>query len=104
MTVLIAALIAKMLESLLYLGCWFKIQADKQDDLLMHGKPQPVRLPVIDNWLQTKSRGANKIQRKVAQAQVKSIRWMVNTRAFEHAMQAAVINASQRALKGKRRY
>jgi hypothetical protein len=70
----------------------------KRKEILTYGRRMPRSIPVLDDQIKKKIGPTSKLQRLSAQFTIKGVRNIVNTRAFEHAVQAAI---NKRSIKSK---
>ena len=63
---------------------WRKLKGDAQKQILIHGKPQPQKIPFVDAKLRDLAGHPNKVEQAIASRLVSGARRVVNTRAFEY--------------------
>ncbi len=80
------AIVLQSLELVGWGGLWWKLKASATKQILIHGRIQPQRIPIVDSQLKQMAGHPTKFQRMVGERTVKFIRRAVNTRAFEHLM------------------
>ena len=85
-----AAILLQGLELVGWTGLWWKLKGESAQQILIHGRPQPLRIPVVDDKLKYLAGYPSKTERKFADGIVKVVRRVVNTRAFEHVVVGAV--------------
>jgi hypothetical protein len=88
----IAASIMEIAGWLTILRMWLM---RKRRDILLFGKRQPKAIPVLDDQLKKIAGKPNKAQRLASTGVVKGARAFVQTRAFEHLVQAVVNHKSR---------
>jgi hypothetical protein len=82
------ALWIQLLELLGWSSLWLKLRAESKRDILLYGKPQPKRIPIVDSKLQQLAGAPTPFQRRAADKVIKLIRGITNTKAFEHLVLA----------------
>ena len=80
------ALIFQAAELIGWGGLWLKLKSDAQRQILIHGKPQPQRIPLLDGKLRDLAGHPSKVEQAVASRLVSGTRRVVNTRAFEYVI------------------
>lgn len=65
---------------------WQKLKSDTQKQILIHGKPQPQRIPFVDSKLRDLAGHPSKVEQAIASRIVSGTRRIVNTRAFEYVV------------------
>lgn len=78
------AIVLQAAELLGWGGLWLKLKSDAKQQILVHGKLQPQKIPFVDAQLKKAAGHPTKFQRAISQRAVKLVRRIVNTRAFEH--------------------
>jgi len=82
--VLGTAIILQAAELVGWTGLWWKLKGDATKQILIHGRVQPQRIPIIDGQLKNLAGHPTKFQREASTRIVKLVRHAVNTRAFEY--------------------
>ena len=85
-----AAILLQGLELVGWTGLWWKLKGESAQQILIHGRPQPLKIPIVDDKLKDLAGHPSKLQRKFADGIVKIVRRVANTRAFEHVVTGAV--------------
>jgi len=78
------AIVLQALELSMWAGLWQKLKADATRQILIHGRVQPQRIPIIDKKLKQMAGHPTLFEQKSAERITKFIRRVTNTQAFEH--------------------
>jgi len=100
------ALLLQAAELGAWLGLYRVVKRQATRQVLVFGRPQPVKIPIVDAKLKTWAGHPSKTSSAVARRMVSFARKLVNTSAFEHVV-AGLANPDspiRRRLQKKRHY
>lgn len=89
------AIFVQAVELIGWTGLWLKLKGDATRQILVHGRVQPQRIPIVDTQLKDLAGHPTKFQRAASKRVIKLARRIVNTRAFEHLI-AGMFNPSSK--------
>lgn len=83
---ILTAIALQATELAAWAGLWMHTQRTLVKDILVHGKKQPTKLPLIDHQLQKLVGHPTGVNRTIAKRITSMARVAVNTKAFEHVV------------------
>ena len=89
------ALVLQAAELLGWGGLWMKLKGDARRDILINGRSQPQRIPIVDSQLRKLAGHPSKTEQAIASRLVSGLRKIINTRAFEYLVYGAVNRRSK---------